>query len=100
VNIAEENRANICKAPDGKPLFSALYRMYAVTLNELKTVLKVSAQEGQSGGVNKTSLESTAQDDDFQEVKRHRRRISSNTSKTAGKSTKPIPSSPTVKIGY
>jgi hypothetical protein len=36
--------------------------MYAVTLNELKAipnVLKVSAQAGQGGAVNKTSVEST-----------------------------------------
>jgi hypothetical protein len=43
--------------------------MYAVTLNELKAILKVSAQAGQSGEVSKTSVESLAQDDDFQEVK-------------------------------
>jgi hypothetical protein len=41
--------------------------MNAETLKELKAVLKVSAQEGRSGAVNKTSVESTAQDDDFQE---------------------------------
>jgi hypothetical protein len=43
--------------------------MYAVTLNELKAILKVSAQERQNGTVNETSVESMAQDDDFQEVK-------------------------------
>jgi hypothetical protein len=43
--------------------------MYTVTLNKLKTVLKLSAQAGQSGALNETSAESTAQDDDFQEVK-------------------------------
>jgi hypothetical protein len=36
-------------------------------------VLKVSAQEDQSGAVNKTSVESLTQDDDFQEVKRRKR---------------------------
>jgi hypothetical protein len=54
---AEEIRANFCKFLDGKPPFSALYGMYTATLNELKTVLMVSAQAGQSGAVNKTSLE-------------------------------------------
>jgi hypothetical protein len=47
--------------------------MYAVTLNELKAVLnvlKASAQAGQSGTVNKTSVESAAQDNNFQKVKR------------------------------
>jgi hypothetical protein len=31
-----------------------------VTMNELKATLKVSAQAGQSGAVNKTSVESMA----------------------------------------
>jgi hypothetical protein len=35
VKRAEENRANVCKAVDGKPLFNALYGMCAVALNEL-----------------------------------------------------------------
>jgi hypothetical protein len=52
VNGAEENRVNFCKALDGKPLLSAPYGMYAVTQNELKAVLKMSAQAGQSGAVN------------------------------------------------
>jgi hypothetical protein len=43
--------------------------MCTITLNELKAVLKFSEQAGQSVAVNKTSLESTAQDNDFQEVK-------------------------------
>jgi hypothetical protein len=60
VNSAEENRANICKAQDGKLLFGALSGMHTVTLNELKGILKVSAQAGQSDVVNKTSVESTA----------------------------------------
>jgi hypothetical protein len=72
--------------------------MYAVTLNELKGVLKMSVQEGQSGTVNKTSVESTAQDDDFQDVKRRIRHISNNASQTAKKSTKPVPTSAVVKL--
>jgi septal ring-binding cell division protein DamX len=52
-NSAEEKRANFCKILDGKPLFSAFYGMYAVTLNELKAVLKLSAQARQSGVVKK-----------------------------------------------
>jgi hypothetical protein len=96
VNTAE-NRVNFCKALDGKPLLSVLYGMYAITLNELKAVLEVSAQAGKSGAVNKTSVESTAQDD-FQEVKRRKRHISCNTSKTAKKSTKSVPIFAAVKI--
>jgi hypothetical protein len=45
VNSAQ-NRANFCKDLDGNPPFSALYVMYAVTLNELKVVLKVSSEAG------------------------------------------------------
>jgi hypothetical protein len=69
-----ENRVNFRKALDEKPLFRALYGVYAVTLNELKVVLKVSAQLGQTDAVNKTSLESTTQDD-FQKVNRCKRHI-------------------------
>jgi hypothetical protein len=54
VNNAEENRANFYKDPYGKLLFSALCGMYTVPLNELDAVLKVRAQAGQSGSVDKT----------------------------------------------
>jgi hypothetical protein len=64
-----EKRANLRKFLSGKPILSALYGMFTVTLNELKDALKGSAQARKSGAVNKTSLESTAQDDDFWEVK-------------------------------
>jgi hypothetical protein len=43
---AEENRKNFCKALRGKSLFSALYGTYTVTMNELKSVLKASRQQG------------------------------------------------------
>jgi hypothetical protein len=78
--------------------FRALYGMYAVTLNELKAVLRVSAQAGPSGAVNTTSVESTAQDDDFREAKRRKRHISNDTSQRAKNSTKPFPASTTVKM--
>jgi hypothetical protein len=70
--------------------------MYTVTLKELQAVLKVNTQTGQCGAVNKTSLKSTAQDDDFQKVKRHKRPISNDTSETTMKSTKSVPISTTV----
>jgi hypothetical protein len=98
VESAERNRANFCKILDRKPLFSALYGMYTVTLNELKAVLKVSAQAGQSEGVNKTSVESTAQNDNFREVKTRKRRHSDDTSHTANKSTISGPKSTAVKL--
>jgi hypothetical protein len=69
-----------------------------VTLNELKAVLKVSAQAGQSGAVNKTLVESTAQDSDFQEVKKCKGHICNNTLQTAEKFTKPVPTSTVVKM--
>jgi hypothetical protein len=39
---------------DGKLLFSVLFCIYMVTLNELKAVLNVRAQAGQSGAVKRT----------------------------------------------
>jgi hypothetical protein len=63
--------------------------MYAVTLNEMKAVLRVSAQEGQCGVVNKTLMELTAQDY-FQGVKRRKRHNSNNASQTAKNFTKPV----------
>jgi hypothetical protein len=48
--------------------------------------------------VNKTSVESTAQGDDFREIKRCKRHISNNTSQTAKNSTKQAPKSAAVKL--
>jgi hypothetical protein len=95
VNSAEENRTNFCKYLDGKPLFSTLYGMCTVTLNELKAV---SAQAKHSGAANKTSLEPTAQDAEFQEVKRCKRHNSNDKSQSAKKSTKTVPTSTAVKL--
>jgi hypothetical protein len=72
--------------------------MYAVTLNEMQAVLKVRAQAGQRRAVNKISAESTAQDDDFQEVKSHKRHISNSTSQRAKKSTKSAAALTAVKL--
>jgi hypothetical protein len=71
--------------------------MYTITLKELKAVLKVNTQAGQSGAVNKTSMEWMTQDDYFQQVKRRKRYILTYTSQTAKKSTKPVPTSTAVK---
>jgi hypothetical protein len=95
VNGVEENRTNFCKYLDGKPFFNALYGMYTVTLNELKAV---SAQAKQSGAANKTSSESTAQHDEFREVKRRKRHNSSDNSQSVKKSTKTVPTSAAVKL--
>jgi hypothetical protein len=56
VRSAEENRANFCKILKGKPLYSALYGIYTLTLNELKAVLQVNAQAGQCRAVTKIPL--------------------------------------------
>jgi hypothetical protein len=64
--------------------FSALYDTYkyTVTVNELKAALKVSPHTGQSGAVNKTSVESMAKDENSRKQK-DARGISLNTSQTA-----------------
>jgi hypothetical protein len=61
--------------------------MYTVTLIELKAV---SAQAKYSDSLNNTSSESTAQDDDFPEVKKRKRRNSDDTSQSAKNSTKTV----------
>jgi hypothetical protein len=65
---------------------------------KLKAVLKMSVQVGQSGAVNKTSVDATVQDDDFREVKRRKRHNSNDTSQTAKESTKPVPTSAASKL--
>jgi hypothetical protein len=92
-----ENRANFCKVLDQKPLFSSLYGMHTVQLNELKAFLKVTAQARQSGVVKKPEGNQMAQDDDFQDVKRSKRHISNNTLQTTKMATKPVQTSATVK---
>jgi hypothetical protein len=92
-----DNKANFHKGLDGKPLYGALYGMYTVILNELKTILKASAQAGQSDAVNRTSVESMAQNN-FQEVMRCKRHVSNDTSQTAKKMTIPVPTSTAIKL--
>jgi hypothetical protein len=62
--------------------------MYTVTLIELKAV---SAQAKHSVSLNKTSSESTSQDDDFREIKERKRRNSDDTSQSAKNSAKTDP---------
>jgi hypothetical protein len=71
--------------------------MYAVTLNKLKAILKVTVQERRSGAVNKNSVESMTQDD-FQEVKKRKRHIFNNISQRTKKSTKPVSISAAIKM--
>jgi hypothetical protein len=58
----------------------------------------MGAQKRQSNALNKTSVDSTTQDDNFQEVKRHKRPMSNNTSQTAKKSTKTVLTSTAIKM--
>jgi hypothetical protein len=62
VRSADDSSESYCKAPRSKALFSALYETYAVTLKELKNVLKASSQAGQ-----------TKQEDSFKEVRNQNR---------------------------
>jgi hypothetical protein len=60
VNAAEENGPNYCKALHGKTLFSALYGTYAVTLDELKAMLKVSTLADQTNSPRATGQQANA----------------------------------------
>jgi hypothetical protein len=67
---------NFCKALQRKTLLSALYSTYTVTLNELKSLLKASSQQG----------------DDFKEVRNRKRHSSQEATNTPKKATLPTPS--------
>jgi hypothetical protein len=69
--------------------------MYRVTLIEMKAV---NAQVKHSGAENKTSSEPTAQDDEFQEVKKCKSHNSNDNSKAAKKSTRKVPTFTDVKL--
>jgi hypothetical protein len=72
----EENRENFCKALRGKTLFSALNGTYTVTLNELKSLLKASSQQG----------------DGFKGVRIRKQHSSQEATNTPKKATLPAPS--------
>jgi hypothetical protein len=84
VNDAEENGANYCKDLHAKPLFSALYGTYTVSLDELKAVLKTSTPAGQINSPEATGQQTT-QEDGFRsmEVEAARHRRNRRTSKKA-----------------
>jgi hypothetical protein len=95
VNSAEENRTNFCKGVNGEPLFSALYGMYAVTLNELKslnaqTKKKVVRRTKPHRNQRSRKMNSGKQKD--------ARDITPMETQSAKKSTKAIPTSPAVKL--
>jgi hypothetical protein len=68
VNAAEECGATYCKGLHGKPLFSALYGTYTVTLHELTAVLKASTLAGQTN-LPKITGQQTTQEGSFQEAR-------------------------------
>jgi hypothetical protein len=81
VKAAEENSTSYCKGLHGKPLSSALYGTYAVTLQELKAVLKARTLAGQCN-LPKTIGQQTKQEDGFHEVRRGKRRATDETTET------------------
>jgi hypothetical protein len=82
MNSAEENRTKFRIFFRWEAAFQRLLWHVQGNIEKLKTILKGSKRVAKSGAVNKTSLKSTAQDDDFQEVKRRKRHISTDTSET------------------
>jgi hypothetical protein len=62
IGAAEDNLESYSMALQGKPLYSALYGSYTVTLNDLKSILKFSGQARQP-----------SQGDGFQEVRSRKR---------------------------
>jgi hypothetical protein len=67
VNAVEGNGESYCRGLHGKPLFSALYGTYTVTLDELKALLKASTLADQTNSPKATGQETTQ--DGFQEVR-------------------------------
>jgi hypothetical protein len=82
VNAAEGDGASYCKGLHGKPLFSAQYGIYTVTLHELKAVLMTSNLAGQTN-LPKTTGQETTQEGSFQEVGRRKRRAINETAGTS-----------------
>jgi hypothetical protein len=83
ISSAEDNQETYCKALRRKPLYSALYGAYTITLNDLNEVLKNSApwEEG------------------FKEVRRRKRRNTEEVACTVRKAAIPT-SSTKVEHGH
>jgi hypothetical protein len=80
VNSAKDS--NILQTFKWEAAFQRTLRHVHGNIERLQAFLKVNTQTGQSGVANKTSLESKAQDDDFQEVKRGKSYFSNGNSET------------------
>jgi len=74
VKATKVDRTEFCRVLSGKQLFSALYGMYSVALNDLKKVLQTSAKR-MLPQQRKPNTEQS-QEDGFQEQKRRKRRNS------------------------
>jgi hypothetical protein len=84
VSTIEDNRASYCKALSGKPLYSALYGSYTVTLTELKGLLKASVRTQESGPTN-SSGPACQPEEGLKEVRRCKRQNSQETTETEKK---------------
>jgi hypothetical protein len=91
VSSAEDNRESYCKALRGKPLFSALYGTYTVTLNELKIVLKASSQRGQLKQADGVKAGQSSQEDGFKEVRSRKRHSIAEAARSPKKAAVPPP---------
>jgi hypothetical protein len=78
VMSAEDNRETFSLALQGKPLYSALYGTYTVTLNDFKSLLKASCQAGRS-----------SQGDGFKEVRRRKRHFTAEAARSPKKAAVP-----------
>jgi hypothetical protein len=95
--MAQENEESYCKCLHGKPLFSALYGTYTVTLQELKAVLKARTLADQTN-LPKTTGQQTTYEDGFQEVRRRKRRATDEITGTSKKATVQTIMSPALNI--
>jgi hypothetical protein len=94
---ANENVVSYCKALHGKPLFSALYDTYTVTLDELKDLLKASTLADQTNSPKATGQQTT-QEDGFREVWRRKWRAPDKTDSTSKKVAVKNKTSPVLNI--
>jgi hypothetical protein len=80
IGAAGDNLVRYSVALQGKPLYTALYGSYTVTLNELKSLLKSSTQARQ-----------TSQGDCFQEVRSRKRHSTAEAARSPKKAAVPTP---------
>jgi hypothetical protein len=86
-NNAQIDRESYCNVLKGKQLFSVLYGLYTVTLNELKSVLQLSAQVPRQGVATSEAPPSEAEkmNDGFREQRRRKRNPSDEETKATSK---------------